>query len=111
MVVIDSFSKFGWKVPLGSKNAQTMKKSFENLLITSKQKQISFEEADGKYFVNKIFSDLLNKSEIKGYNRFKSIGAAFAGRFNHIVRDLLKRPVFEKNDANWIDVLAEITNK
>ena len=39
LVVIDNFSKFGWTVPLKNKNAQTIKDSFENILITSKRKQ------------------------------------------------------------------------
>ena len=33
LVVIDNFSKFGWTVPLKNKNAQTIKDSFENILI------------------------------------------------------------------------------
>ena len=33
----------------------------------------------------------------------------FAERFNRTLRNLLKRPVFERGDANWIDVLPTIT--
>ena len=32
-------------------------------------------------------------------------------RFNRTIRDLLKRPVFERGDANWIDVLPTITKQ
>ena len=32
-----------------------------------------------------------------------------AERFTRTVRDLLKRPVFEKCESNWIDVLPTIT--
>ena len=35
LVVIDNFSKFGWTIPLKSKNAQTIKDSFENILTSS----------------------------------------------------------------------------
>ena len=38
------------------------------------------------------------------------MGAVFAERFNHTIRDLLKRVVFEKGDGNWIDVLSTIQN-
>ena len=37
LVVIDNFSKFGWTVPRKNKNAQTIKDSFENILISSKK--------------------------------------------------------------------------
>ena len=32
-------------------------------------------------------------------------GAVFAEIFSRTIRDLPKKPVFEKKDANWIDVL------
>ena len=34
LVIIDNFSKFGWTVPLKNKNPQTIKDSFENILIS-----------------------------------------------------------------------------
>ena len=39
LVVIDKFGKFAWTNPLKNKNAQTVKDSFENILIISKRKQ------------------------------------------------------------------------
>ena len=39
-IAIDNFSKFGWTIPLKNKNAQTIKDSFENNLISSKKNQI-----------------------------------------------------------------------
>ena len=38
LVIIDNLSKYGWTVPLKNKNAQTMKDTFENILISSKRK-------------------------------------------------------------------------
>ena len=38
LVVIDNFSKFGWTIPIKNKNAQTIKDSFEKILISSKRK-------------------------------------------------------------------------
>ena len=37
LVIIDSFSKFGWTIPLKSRNARTIKVSVENILINSKK--------------------------------------------------------------------------
>ena len=31
--------------------------------------------------------------------------------YNRTIRDLLKRPVFEKGDANWIDILQTVANQ
>ena len=111
MVVIDNFSKFGWTIPLKNKNAQTIKDSLENFLISSKRKPNLIESDRGKEFYNNIFQDFLNKNNIKLYSRNSSLGAVFAERFNRTIRDLLKRPVFEKWDGKWIDILPTITKQ
>ena len=111
LVVIDNFSKNGWTVPLKNKNAQTKKDSFENILTSSKRSPNLIETDRGKEFYNNIFQEFLNKNNIKLYSRNSSYGAVFAERFNRTIRDLLKKPVFEKGDGNWIDVLPKITKE
>ena len=111
LVVIDNFSKFGWTTPLKNKNAQTIKDSFENILISSKRKPNLIETDPGKEFYNNIFQNFLNKNAIKLYSRNSSYGAVFAERFNRTIRDLLKKIVFEQGDAKWIDVLPVITKQ
>ena len=51
LVVIDNFSKYGWTIPLKNKNAQTIKDSFENILISSKRKPNLIESDRGKEFL------------------------------------------------------------
>ena len=64
-----------------------------------------------KSFFNNIFQYVLNKNNIKLYSRNTSVGAVFAERFYRTIRDLLKKIVFEKGDAKWIDVLPTITKQ
>ena len=111
LVTIDNFSKYGWTIPLKNKNGQTIKDSFENILISSKRKPHLIESDRGKEFYNNIFQDYLKKNNIKLYSRNTSLGAVFAERFNRTIRDLVKKPVFEKGDCNWIDVLPVITKQ
>ena len=111
LVVIDNFSKFGWTSPLKNKNAQTIKDSFENILINSKRSPNLIETDLGKEFYNNIFQDFLNINNIKLYSRNSSYGAVFAERFNRTIRDLLKKIVFEQGDAKWIDILPTITEQ
>ena len=111
LVIIDNFSKYGWTVPLKNKNAQSIKDSFENILISSKRKPNLIETDRGKEFYNNIFQDFLNKNNIKLYSRNTSLGAVFAERFNRTIRDLLKKIVFEQGDAKWVDVLTTITKQ
>ena len=111
LVTIDNFSKFGWTIPIKNKNAQTIKDSFENIIISSESKPNFLEGDRDRSFYNSIFQDFLNKNNIKLYSRNTSYGAVFAERFNRTIRDLLKKIVFEKGDANWIDVLPTITKQ
>ena len=64
LVVIDNFSNFGWTVPLKNKNAQTIKDSFENIILNSRRKPNLIESDRGKEFYNNIFQDFLNKNNI-----------------------------------------------
>ena len=111
LVTIDNFSKYGWTTPLKNKNAQTIRDSFENILINSKRSPNLIESDRGKEFYNNTFQDFLNKNNIKLYSRNSSYGAVFAERYNLTIRNLLKRPVFEEGDGNWIDVLPTITKQ
>ena len=93
-VIIDNFSKIGWTTPLKNTNAQTIKDSFENILISSKRKPKLIATDRGKEFYNNIFQDFLNKNNIKLYSRNSSYGAVFAEKFNRTIRDLLKKDRF-----------------
>ena len=111
LVTIDKFSKFVWTIPLKNENAQTIKDSFENILISSKRKPNLIESDRGKEFYNNTFQDFLNKNDIKLYSRNSYLGAVSAERCNKTIRDILKRPVFEKGDGNWIDILPTKTKQ
>ena len=80
-------------------------------MINSKRSPNLIESDRGKEFYNNIFQDFLNKNDIKLYSRNSSYGANFAERFNRTIRDLLKKPAFERGDANWVDVLPTITKQ
>ena len=64
-----------------------------------------------KEFFIEIFQKILNNNSIEDYSRNRSFGAVFAERFYRTIRDLLKRPNFEKGYGNWVDILATITKQ
>ena len=78
---------------------------------SSIRKPISIESESVKDFYNNTFQDFLIKNKIKIFSRSSSYGAVFAERINRTIRDLFKRPVFEKGDGIWIDVLPTITKR
>ena len=106
LVIFDNFSEHDWTIPLKNKNAKTIKDSFENHLITSKRKPILNETDRGKEFYTSFFKNFLSINNLKHYSRKTFLGAVSAERFNRTI--LLKRPVFEKDDGNWLHVLSLI---
>ena len=111
ILVVDNFSKFGWTVPLKNKLAQAITESFSNNITNSKRKPNLIETDRGKEFYNNIFKKYLKQNNIYHYSRFTDKGPSIAERFNSTIRDLLKKPVFEKGNANWLDKLPLVIKK
>ena len=65
---------------------------------------------DKDFYIN-IFRDFLDKNNIKMFSRNTSLGAVFAEGFIRTKRNLPKRPVFEKGENNWVDILPAITKQ
>ena len=95
-VIIDNFPKLGWTVPLKNTNAQKIKVSFENILITSKRKPNLIESDGGKEIYNNVFQDFLNKNIIKIYSRNSSYGAVFLQNALIVLSEIYLRRSFPK---------------
>ena len=59
LVVFNNFINVVWTVPLKTKNAQTIKDSFEYIIISSKRKPNLVASDRGKENYNNIFEDFL----------------------------------------------------
>ena len=90
------------------KQHKTLSKIF---YLRSKRKPNLIETDRGKEFYDNLFQDFLSKNNNKLYSRNSSYGAVFAEKFNHTIRDLLKKIVFEQVDAKWTDILPTITKQ
>ena len=72
------------------KNAHTMKDFSENILIIPERIPDIIETDRAKDFETKIFSDILNKNNMKRYNPYTALGVVFAKRFIYTFRNRLK---------------------
>ena len=110
-VIIDDFSKYLFTIPLKNKNSQTITNEFSNILSSSKRSPIKIHSDRGKEFHNSVFQNFLKLKNIDLYSTFTDKGAVIAERVNKTIRNLLKKPVFERGDSKWIDLLPLITKK
>ena len=107
-VIIDNFSKYLWAIPLKNKYSQTITNEFSNILTTSKRKPLKLESDRGSEFYNSIFQNFLKSKNIQHYSRYTDKGPSIAERVIRTVRNLLKKPVFEKGRADWISELTSV---
>ena len=101
-IIIDDFSKQLWAIPLKNKYSQTITNEFSNSLTTSKRKPLEIESDRGTEFCNNIFQNFLKSKNIHHFSRFTDNGPSIAERVIRTIRNLLKKPVFEKRNADWL---------
>ena len=107
-IVIDNFTKYLWAIPLKNKYSQTITNEFSNILTTSKRKPLKLESDRGTEFYNSIFQSFLRNKNIQHYSRFTDKGPSIAERVIRTVRNLIKKPVFEKGRADWLSELPSV---
>ena len=93
LVLIDTFSKFGWTIRLKNKTSHTITNPFENLFSSFKIKPYSIETSDGKTFVNETLTGHLKNKNFQKFFRTKTLGVPFAEWLNRTIRDILEKPV------------------
>ena len=81
------------------------------MIKKSRRKPNLLETDDGKEYVNKLFNESLHNYKIKRFSRNTALGAVFAERFNRTIRNLMKKPVFEKGNTDWLTELTSVIRK
>ena len=94
-----------------NKNCQTIINEFSNIITTSKRSPVKLESDRGSEFFKNIFQDFLKVKNIHHYLRFSNKGPSMAERVIRIRRNLLKKPVFLKGDANWLSEVPFVLKK
>ena len=107
-IITDNFSKNLWAIPLKNKYSQTITNEFSNILTKSKRKPLKLESDRGSEFYNSVFQNLLKSKNIHHYSRYTDKGPSIAERVIRTIRNLLKKPVFEKGNADWLSELPSV---
>ena len=107
-IIIDNFSKYLWAIPLKNKYSQTITNKFSNILTKSNRQPLKLESDRGTEFYNSIFQNFLKSKNIHHYSRYTDKGPSIAERVIRTKRNLLKKPVFEKGNADWLSELPSV---
>ena len=60
---------------------------------------------------NSVFQNFLKSKNIHHYSRFTDKSPSIAERVIRTVRNSLKKPVFEKGNADWLSELPSVIKK
>ena len=101
-------SKYLWVIPLKNKSSQIITNDFSNILTTSKISPLKIESDRETDFYNSIFQNLLTAKIIQHYSRFTDKGPSIAERVIKTIRNLLKKPIFLAENADWISKLPSV---
>ena len=107
-IIIDNFSKYFSATPLKNKNSQILTKEFSKILTTSNRSPCKIENDRGTELYNSIFQNFLKAKSIQHYSRFTDKDPSIAEKVIKTVRNLLKKPVFENGNANWISEFPSV---
>ena len=115
-VVIDKFFTYTWCSPLKNKYSETITKEISNTLTKSKRNPFKIESDRGGEFYNSLFynfiiQNFLKSKNIQHYSRFTDEGPSVAERVIRTIRNLLKKPVFEKGNADWLSELPSVISR
>ena len=116
---IDSFSKYGWAIPILRKTSINCKNAFEHILNTSGRKPQHIYLDSGKEFLGE-FKKLCDKHSIKIILTGSFFKASIVERFNRTLKEKLWRIFshhknlkrkFPNNYKNYIEKIVESYNK
>ena len=103
LLVIDTFSKYGWIVPLKNKKAQTIVKALEEIFKESGRRPDKLWTDKGKEFFNEDVKDLVYLYATE--NEEKS---SIAERWIRTMKEKMFKYFTDNNTNKYIDVLPDL---
>ena len=93
---------------LKNKYSKTVTEERSDILSTSKRSPLKTETDRGSEWYISDFQNFLKSKTIHYYSRFTDKGPSIAERVVRTVRSLVKKPVFEKGNADWLSQLPSV---
>ena len=105
--VIDVFTKYAWVYPLKSKDCDTTKKCFEDILSKCGKQPEKLQTDRGSEFVCAKFKNFLKSQNIHHYVSYSDRKCPVVERFNLTIQQILYK-ILDKNESfRWIDFLDQ----
>ena len=107
LLVIDTFSKYGWIVPLKNKKGETMVKAFKTIFEEGRTPGKLWTDK-GTEFYNKKMDDLRKLYDIELYSTENEEKSSIAERWIRTMKEKMFKYFTDYNTNKYIDVLPDL---
>ena len=111
LTVIDLFTRYGWAVPLKSKDAENVWDAFEKIISQSKRQPKHIWVDEGGEFYNKIWEEKLHELGADLYSTANGKKAVVVERFNKTLKDWMWQDFTVEEHNKWVDRLPDLISK
>lgn len=119
LMVIDVFSKYGWIVPLKTKNGATVTNAFKELFKKTTKDGTGGKRRvptrlwtdKGKEFYNKSMKELLAKNHVVLYSTENEEKSSVAERWNRTMKRNMWKYFTANNTHKYVNILPALVNK
>ena len=91
-----------------NKYSETITNEFSNISTRSKRSPMKLKIDRGAEFYDSIFQNFSKNKNMHHYSRFIDKGPSIAERVIRTIRNFLKKPVFEKGNADWLSEFPSV---
>ena len=107
LLVIDTFNKYGWIVPLKYKSGETVANAFKTIFKEGRKPKKLWTDK-GTEFYNKNMKDLLKLNGIELYSTENEEKSSIAERWIRTMKEKMFKYFTENNTYRYIDALPEL---
>ena len=107
LLVIDTFNKYGWIIPLKNKKGETVVKAFKTIFEEGRIPEKLWTDK-GKEFYNKKMDDLRKLYDIELYSTENEEKSSIAERWIRTMKEKMFKYFTDNNTYKYIDVLPDL---
>ena len=107
LLVIDTFSKYGWIIPLKNKQAKTVIEAFKSIFKEGRKPEKLWTDK-GSEFTNKYVKGLLKSYLIELYNTENEEKSSIAERWIRTMKDKMWKHFTDSRTNKYLDVLPDL---
>lgn len=112
LMVIDTYSKFAWALPVKTKTGREVALAFEQLLQTGTNRQPKNLQTDhGGEFYNRFFKTVMEQYGINHYSTFTHLKASIVERLNRTIKNKMWMQFNLRGSYRWLDILPQIIDE